>query len=130
MRACVRECVYVCARARACVCVSVCLSVYLSVCVCVSVSLCELRYLHFRCTQGCVLHVYISIRVYSCIDTIFLFNFVSITVCASACICIGLRCPVYAQDGIVALGKAHTRSAPSFSNLPKICLQYTGSVRT
>ena len=29
---------------------------------------------------------------------------------------------VSAQDGIVALGKAHTRSAPSLSSLPKVAL--------
>ena len=30
---------------------------------------------------------------------------------------------VSAQDGIVALGKAHTRSAPSLSSLPKVALE-------
>ena len=30
---------------------------------------------------------------------------------------------VSAQDGIVALGKAHTRSSPSFSSLPKVALE-------
>ena len=30
---------------------------------------------------------------------------------------------VSAQDGIVALGKAHTRSAPSLSSLPKVTLE-------
>ena len=30
---------------------------------------------------------------------------------------------VSAQDGIVALGKAHTRSAPSLSSLPKVALK-------
>ena len=30
---------------------------------------------------------------------------------------------VSAQDGIVALGKAHTRSAPSFSSLPRVALE-------
>ena len=31
--------------------------------------------------------------------------------------------PVSAQEGIVALGKAHTRSAPSLSSLPKVALE-------
>ena len=30
---------------------------------------------------------------------------------------------ISAQDGIVALGKAHTRSAPSLSSLPKVALK-------
>ena len=30
---------------------------------------------------------------------------------------------VSAQDGIVALGKTHTRSAPSLSSLPKVALE-------
>ena len=30
---------------------------------------------------------------------------------------------VSAQDGILALGKAHTRSAPSLSSLPKVALE-------
>ena len=30
---------------------------------------------------------------------------------------------VSAQDGIIALGKAHTRSAPSLSSLPKVGLE-------
>ena len=30
---------------------------------------------------------------------------------------------VSAQDGIVALGKAHTRSAPSLSSIPKVALE-------
>ena len=30
---------------------------------------------------------------------------------------------VSAQDGTVALGKAHTRSAPSLSSLPKVALE-------
>ena len=30
---------------------------------------------------------------------------------------------VSAQDGIVVLGKAHTRSAPSLSSLPKVALE-------
>ena len=30
---------------------------------------------------------------------------------------------VSAQDGIVAVGKAHTRSAPSLSSLPKVVLE-------
>ena len=30
---------------------------------------------------------------------------------------------VSAQDGIIALGKAHTRSAPSLSSLPKLALE-------
>ena len=30
---------------------------------------------------------------------------------------------VSAQDGIVALGKAHTRSVPSLSSLPKVALE-------
>ena len=30
---------------------------------------------------------------------------------------------VSAQDGIVALGKAHTRSAPFLSSLPKVALE-------
>ena len=38
-------------------------------------------------------------------------------------IVIFLRVSVSAQDGIVALGKAHTRSAPSLSSLPKVALE-------
>ena len=37
---------------------------------------------------------------------------------------------VSAQDGIVALGKAHTRSAPPLSSLPKVALKYLLRVDT
>ena len=37
------------------------------------------------------------------------------------CLCVSVCVrSVSAQDGIVALGKAHTRSAPSLSSLPKV----------
>ena len=36
---------------------------------------------------------------------------------------LGVSVSVSAQDGIVALGKAHTRSAPSLSSLPKVALE-------
>ena len=43
------------------------------------------------------------------------------------CVTLTLNQPVSvsvsAQDGIVALGKAHTRSAPSLSSLPKVALE-------
>ena len=38
------------------------------------------------------------------------------------CLCT-VSVSVSAQDGIVALGKAHTRSAPSLSSLPKVALE-------
>ena len=37
--------------------------------------------------------------------------------------CCAVSVSVSAQDGIVVLGKAHTRSAPSFSSLPKVALE-------
>ena len=37
--------------------------------------------------------------------------------------CLSVSVSVSAQDGIVALGKAHTRSAPSLSSLPKVALE-------
>ena len=44
-----------------------------------------------------------------------------IYVSQAVCVCVWVS--VSAQDGIVVLGKAHTRSAPSLSSLPKVTLE-------
>ena len=56
-----------------------------------------------------------SIRIYSVSGILVKYPIMIVSVSVSV--------SVSAQDGIVALGKAHTRSAPSLSSLPKVALE-------
>ena len=56
----------------------------------------------------------VCICVYVCV-------YMRARVCVFVCVCVSVS--VSAQDGIVALGKAHTRPAPPLSSLPKVALE-------
>ena len=78
--------------------------------------LCLIGDLHRICTLYRKLKKSLHLnKQFPCLALTGLFSFSSFLISVSV--------SVSAQDGIVALGKAHTRSAPSLSSLPKVALE-------
>ena len=94
-----------------CVCVCVCVCVFVCACVCVCV-----------CVFTLLLHLFFIVW-YKCICTWCGKDISAYSYTRNEDNSFSFSFSVSAQDGIIALGKAHTCSAPSLSSLPKVALK-------